>query len=389
MDFPSFWSLFRVGRDEILARSSRLTRAVVEREGSDANALVAVSAAIGDEVVGTLASAVGGLFLDSATGDALDRLAFDRYGLTRKQAAPALGTVSFTTSIATTAPFSIPSGTKLQTADNVQFVTTAAVVFPAGSVGPVYAAVRSVLAGLDQQAKAGTITSISAALPGAPVGLVVTNALATAGAADRESDASLRARGQAFFPTVRRGTLKALEQGALAVAGVETATGFELVNLQTGMPDRGVYLAVSDTFTEALVEQVVVPGSALPVAYQAQAQTLATAVLAGLSDVRAAGIPVYVVVASVVLTPVYLALSYVAGVDVNDVAERARAAVVATVNALPPGTTLTNAALRAAVGGVSGLVVTGNEIVSPNGDIVPTPIQALRTSMALVTIVSV
>ena len=75
MDFPSFWSLFRVGRDEILARSSRLTRAVVEREGSDANALVAVSAAIGDEVVGTLASAVGGLFLDSATGDALDRLA--------------------------------------------------------------------------------------------------------------------------------------------------------------------------------------------------------------------------------------------------------------------------------------------------------------------------
>ena len=114
-DLPTWQALFRVGRDEILARSDRLTIEAIEREGSDVNALVAAAAAIGDEVVGQLATGLGGLFLDTAKGEALDRLVFDRYGMTRKAAAPAFGTVLFATTAATAAAFTIPAGTVLGT----------------------------------------------------------------------------------------------------------------------------------------------------------------------------------------------------------------------------------------------------------------------------------
>ena len=46
-DFPTQSDLFKVGRDEILAKNSKLRRDVVERDGSDANILVSTMAAIG------------------------------------------------------------------------------------------------------------------------------------------------------------------------------------------------------------------------------------------------------------------------------------------------------------------------------------------------------
>ena len=47
MDFPSFNDLFRVAESEVLSRNSRLTQPVIERQGTDSNALVAGSAAVG------------------------------------------------------------------------------------------------------------------------------------------------------------------------------------------------------------------------------------------------------------------------------------------------------------------------------------------------------
>jgi hypothetical protein len=239
--------------------------------------------------------------------------------------------------------------------------------------------IRSVLAGIAQQAAVGTLTAIVGAIPGAPSGLVVTNSLATAAADDDEADESLRGRARAFWTTVRRGTLGAIQAGALGVPGVRTAEVFETLDA-TGRPARMCQLVVSDAFTDALVNLDVVPAT-----YQTQAQTLASAVFAGLSDVRAGGIYIDVQVAQVVLQAVRLALSFNAGVDTDAVAQEARSVVVGLVNEKPPGSNFARSAIVDGLRTVPGLYITGDEVLSPAGDVIAQPLQAIRTSLALVT----
>jgi hypothetical protein len=379
-DFPTFSDLFRVERDEVLARNAKLSLEAVERDGTDANVLLAAAAAAGDEVVAQLIAVCAAQYIDSAQGSALDKLAFDRYGLVRKPASPATGSVQFRTTVANPATFTIPIGTVVQTPDGIQFVTTGAVIFLIGSVGPVVATVRSVLAGASQQAQTNTITSIVSPIPGQPTDLKVNNPLATAGADDAEIDADLRDRARQFFVTARRGTLAAIEQGALAVPGVRRATAIEVIDV-LGRPARVVELVIADAFTDALVQQ-----NTNPVSYQVQSQSLSQTVYNGLLDVRAAGIFVQVFVAQVIVQPIVLNLTFNAGVDANFVALIARATVVATVNSLRPGQTLVLQTVLTALQGVAGLAFTGNEIESPAGDIVPLALQVIRTSLNQTTI---
>lgn len=378
-DFPTFDQLFRIARDQALINNSLLTLQSIERPGTDANILVASATAAADEVVSQLIAVTASLFLDSATGKALDRLVFDRYGLTRKPASAALGTVEFSTVAASPATFLIPAGTRVGTATGVQFVTTAAATFPIGSTGPLSVPVASTLAGSDQQASSGTITSILSQIAGSPTDLVVSNPLATAGADDAETDTALRARAQQFFVTARRGTKSAIINGALAIPGVRTATLFETIG-GNNEPARGVQLIISDSFTEQLANLATVPPT-----YAAQSQALAAQVFLGLDEVRAAGINVQVIVAQVVLVPIILHLTFKAGVDTTAVTAQAKAAVVAYCNALAPGETFSVAAAQARLATIYGLFLTGNEISSPNGDIVPTALQVLRTQSAIVT----
>lgn len=378
MDLATYNDLFRVGRDEILVRNGRLTRAVVEREGSDANAFTAAATAVGDEVMGQLARVEVAQCLGAARGKDLTRLVYDRYGILRKPSAPAVGTVEFSTATPTASPFAIPVNTLLQTADGVQFVTTVSSVFPASSTGPVLVAVRSAQGGVSNQASVGTITNITSAIPGAPDDLAVTNTLATAGAADEQSDDSLREQARAFFTTARRGTLGAIKQGALAYPGVDTAEVFEVTDA-FGRPAKAVQLMITDAFTETLAELTTIPAT-----YQTQSQVLASAVYQALDDVRAGGIFVDVQVAKVVLQPIVLALTFAAGVNADSVALKARATLVAFVNSRPPGVALSAADLVSALRTVQGLIVSGGEILSPAGTVVPTQLEVLRTTLGLV-----
>lgn len=378
MDFPTFGDLFRRGRDAILANNGKLTRAVVEREGSDANAFTAAIAAVGDQVIGQLARLEATLTLGAARGKDLDRLVYDRYGLLRRPASPSTGSVQFTTTVLTVAPFNIPLGTKLQTPTGVQFVTTAAASFPAASVGPVTVAVRSAIAGTASQVRSGTITSIVSPITGQPADLVVTNPLATAGGSDAEKDEDLRARAILFFTTARRGTLRAIEAQALSVAGVVRARAFELTD-GLGRPAKAVQLVVTDQFTEQFSEVDVVPLS-----YQTQSQVLANQVYLALDDTRAAGIFVDVRVAKVVLQGVVLALAFRAGVDPDAVAFIARSRVVGYINGLQPGISLDPANIVTVLRGVPGLVVSGGEVLSPTGVVVPNQLEVLRASMSIV-----
>lgn len=381
-DFPSLAALIKVGRDAALTANKKLTIEVTDTPGTDANAYIAAGGAIGQELVGQLAVAFAGVYLDSAEDLALDKYVFDRYGLLRKPAAPARGSVIFSTTAAAVATFIIPDGTVLSTPDGIQFITVGNATFLIGTTSSSPVEVRSVQAGSSQQAAIGTITSIVSQVPSSPSDLKVTNTVATAGADDAESDEDLRNRARAFFATAERGTLKAIEAAALAVPGVRKASAIEVLNA-SGQPDREVELIITDAFTEKLAEL-----DLNPPAYQAQSQVLSTSVFNGLDDARAGGINVEVKVAQVVLQPVVLQLTFIAGVNVDSVAEKARATVVITVNNLKPGQALSVDTLRTELETVQGLIITGSEISSPAGDVVPTVLQVIRTTLGLVSALS-
>lgn len=381
-DLPNFSDLFRVARDEILTRSSRISRDAVEREGMDANILVAAATATADEAVGQIATLAASLFLNSAKGTFLDRLCFDRYGLVRKAAAASNGTVQFRTTAGAPTTFTIPTGVLLQTSDGIQFVTVESVIFNAGSTGPVACGVRSVLAGSNQNAKSGAITSIVTPITSQPTDLTVSNPFATAGGDDSESDDSLRDRARKFFTTVRRGTLGALEAAALGVPGVRSATAFEVVDV-LGRPARLVQLVVADSFAEQFVSYDTVPAR-----YEVLSQLLASQVFNALSDVRPAGVFVQVVVANVVLQSFQLSLTFNAGADVNTAALNARATIVDYVNNLAPGQPIVIQDALDRLATITGLAPSGNSITSPAGNVAAKPLQALRTSLGLVTAVA-
>lgn len=378
-DFPTRADLFRVGRDHILGLNSQLSLEVIEREGTDANILVASGSAMADECVGQAMAVEAGLFLDSAEDERLEKYVFDRYNLVKKPAAPSLGTAKFTTTASTTTAFTIPANTILSTADGIQFVTQVATSFPVSSTGPIYVPIRSVLAGFNQQAKIGAITNIITQITGSPSDLVVTNETATAGAADRESNDSLRDRARRFWTTQQRGTLAALENGALAYPGVVKANAVEVLD-GSGRPGRWVQLLISDRFTDALVTINQTSSE-----YDAQAQSLAKAVFQSLSNIRCGGIFVQVIVAQVVLLQVKLDLTFAAGVDPQQTSELARAAVVNYINELDPGASFVPEDAGAVLQNVNGLIITGNEIAVPAGTVIPRAMQVIRSTFDLVT----
>ena len=383
MDLPTRADLWRVAQDEALRLNPALSLAEINREGSDLNIAVAAGVAIGEQLVAQLARAIAGQNYGTARSQQLRRLVADRTGgeVVAKAAAPALGSVDFSSALGASGNFLIPQGTQLQTPGGLVFVTTAPATYPAGGHGPVSVPVRSVQAGASQQTPHDQIRSVLTALPGAPTDLAVTNPLATFGADDAEQDPQLVARARQFFPNARRGVLGALVNGALAVPGVRTAAAFEYVD-PSGQPARAVELVVADAYTDALASL-----TAPPAGYAAQAATVASQIALSLDEYRAAGIPVLVRVAQVQLLQVNLALVVQSGADLLAVPARAQAAVVAVINALPPGATLTIDALVTALKAVAGLVrVSPTSITSPVTDVAALPLQVLRTTPALVKV---
>lgn len=382
-DLPTFDDLFSVARDEVVARNALVTREAVEREGTDANALVAASAAAGDEVVGVLARTEAALYSDSSKDVKLDRLLIDRLNLFRRPAAAGFVTLEWTSTAPAGAAFSIPVDTRVAAADGSLWVTLTAVTFPAGSTGPVRVAARSAAAGLNQQAKAGVLTNIVDMPTGAATGLAVTNPLASAGCDDAERDEEFLGRSRAYLATLARGTVPAVQAAAAAYPGVRSVAAFEAID-GDARPARVIQLVITDAFTDALV------GEVTPPAYATQSQALAAAVAASdlMQEARAGGIQVLVTVAQVVIQVVHLSLTFSAGADADAAAYAARQRVVAYVNSLAPGQRFVRSDCAAALQTVAGLLVTGAEVLSPAGDVVPQTLQVLRTNLAAVAVVS-
>lgn len=382
-DLPSYSDIFRIGKTEALVRNPRLSTDEVDRQGSDINVLLAAGAAMGDEVMGQLAQVRAALYIGTARKSDLDRLITDRYpDLIRKQAAPSFGYADFSFSPVVTGAFVIPDGTVLSTADGIQFGTVGDFSVAVGSVAA-HVPIRSVLAGFSQKTAIGKLNNIVDQIIGAPAaGMTVTNNAATFGGEDMETDDDYIVRYKLRYISARRATVPAIEQAVLAYPGITKATAFE--NLDTlGRPIGYIQVVVADSYTEQFVSS-----TTLPAGYQAQLANLDNQLEALLDEWRAAGVGVVISFGQVVLQAIKLNLSYSAGADSGAINAIALTTVIQWINNLRPGQALRLSDLRRQLRSISGLYYTGNEILSPLGDVFPKPGQVLRTSSTFTQVVS-
>lgn len=372
-DLPTRADLFRIGADEVLLRSEsrpaaqRISPSQVYTDGSDINVIIASASAMAEEVTRQLALRVNALFLDGATGEDLDRLVGDRFSPTivRKSATPSLGTVQLTRVAGLLPLVTLPIGTQLTTASGVQFETTVVATVPAGSTGPVSVPIRARQAGLAGNVAALAINAF--VNPPSDPDLQVSNAAPTAGGDEVETDARLRARARDFFRTARRGTLAAIEFGALTVPGVRQATAVEEVD-SLGIPTGRVSLYIADALGQANA-------------------ALVLAVQAALLEYRAAGVYVDVSSSIPLFVPIQYLLRFAAGVDTTAAFARVQAATVSAVNALAPNATLPVSLLFSVARSAPGVIVLDDAVVTPVGDLVPSAGQIIRTRTDLVTAV--
>ncbi len=366
-DLPSRLDFFSLGRDYVLQRSTKLDPAQVDTAGSDANLFVGIAAVMADQVTRQLAYRTGALLLASSDDEDLDRLVYDRFGLTRKGASPARGTVLISRATLTAGAGSIPIGTKIVTSTNVEYITTQTATFGIADTST-SCNVRAVQAGKSTQIGAGFIKRFAQPQLLFDTTLEPSNPTPTAGGEDAEDDDTFRDRVRDFWRTARRGVLAAIEFGAKTVEGVVSARAVEALSVG-GSPARVVMLYISDSSgvaNAALAEEVQV----------------------ALNDYRAAGITVLVFTSSPLIVSIQLALAFAAGVDTRTLTDQIRAAVFEFVNTLPVNGTLyvgeLYSVLQRFVG--DGLIPNKASIVAPTGDLVPSVGTTLRTLLENVTV---
>ena len=362
MDLPSRLDLYSVGRSYLLQRAARIDPSQVDVLGSDANVFVGSNSVVASTVVRQLSYSVARHFLDGAEGDDLDRLAYDRYTMTRKGASNAVGAVTISRVSILAGGGTVPSGTLLTTRTGAQYITTTPATFGASDTTST-ANVRAVQAGKASQAGVNSITKFLNVGSLFDRTLVVTNPVATAGGEDVEDDDTFRSRIRDFWNTARRGILAAIEFGAKTVAGVATAQAIEA--LTTGaQPARVVILYIADSSGVAN-------------------DALAAIVRVALDDFRAGGIAVIIIPSIPLIVNLELQLQFRANVDTVGLSNNVRAAIVEFINSLPVNGTLSLQQLYTVLQRYSGdgLIPSQNNIVYPVGDLVPAVGQTIRTTL--------
>lgn len=348
---PTFEELYTDSQTEITRRNPDLTDF---EEGSNLDALAGGGSVLGDLTLGYALDLFAAQFLDTAEGTELDDLVADRFGLTRQAATASIGSVTFTRGSYVGA-WSIPAGTQVQASvggEDILF-TTDALVSMGASDNTVTASATAAVAGRSGNVPADTLTQILDVLTDTTA--TVTNPDRMAGGAEAETDEALRERARLFYTTLRRGTVAAIEAGALSVAGVSYAKVDE-----SNPPANGalsVYVGDPDGTANA---------------------SLVALVQAALEDYRPAGIQVDVIASQREEIVIQLEVLVLAGTASATLETAIREAVKAYVNDLAPSevlydSQLVHAALRV---GEEVLDVT---VVFPSGDFTPSqPYNAVR-----------
>jgi uncharacterized phage protein gp47/JayE len=350
--FATRSDLFAVGRRAVATTPNiRLNPSVADIPGSDLNIAIGIDSVIGEEVSMRGAAAMRGAFAELARDAQLDRVIYDRSGLLRFSATPAtVDLVLARPTPGSATPGTYSSGSVVQTADGTQFGLNTDAVFGdfATSVG---VSATATTVGAVTNVAAGTITGFSTAP--FDTTLTVTNPASAAGGMDTEDPISFLGRYRAFFPTLSKGTLGAIEFGALQVPGVAVATATEILNPNDGFPAAIVQLVIGDKNGNATSDMI-------------------RAVSDKLLGYRAGGMPVIVIGGVVIYQPVQWALAFQFGVDEKLATQRVRAITVAVGQFLAPGGTLYRSKLISAASQVPGVIIKDSALLLPLGDVEPT-----------------
>lgn len=352
---PTFDQLHAAGKTEVQSRNASLTD---WNQGSVLDAVIGGGAVIADEVLRIVLGRFAAQFVDTATGADLDALAADRFRLTRKAAAASVGTLTFAQSVSAADAVTVPAETVCRATVNgrsISFTVVSDVVVPALG-GEAFGLARCADTGAAGNVDVDTITTVVDTIVGA-VDLTVTNEERFAGGMAEELDPAFRDRIRRFFSTQRRGTLAALEAGALNVAGV----AFVTVSEAYVAPEDGGYVAVYVGDPDGRGNTA-----------------LADAVEEELENWRAAGVEVRVEAAEREEIPLELTITVRRGTDQSTVATLIRAAILAYTDNIGPGATLYLSQITAAAHAASTSIL-GVGIDDPTVDTVPSnPYKAMR-----------
>lgn len=340
---------------------AKVSAAAVRKKGSLLNILTAIAAALVDDVEGRMSAKINALTLDGAAAlkstTELDALVAERTFriISRKYATGAV--VPLTISRTTTGATFIARGQRVDIG-GVTFTLDSTIAFDPTTPSRPVTATATVAGKATNVARTAAASLDTSGLPDPTQRFTVTLDEDATGGADTETNAELLTRVRAFPLAVRRGTLAAIEFGALTVAGIRQAVAVEY--------EGGVYLFVADANGQCN-------------------STLVAAVRAVMREWACGGLPPRVIGSIPSFTTIVLKLGVAEGYSPTAVREQALSVVIAAVNALAPGKTLQRSLIIAALRSVPGAVVNDDAVVSPALDLVPsTPGTSYKTREDLV-----
>ena len=380
-DLISRQDLLAIGRDYVRQRATKIDPYQVDVLGSDVNIFVGVTSVMASAIIMQLAYATNRLLLDGAEKEDLDRYAYDRYSMTRKGASAAVTSLRVYRAAIGVAG-TVSAGTLVRTANGIQYVLTTNVFFGASDLES-YGNVRAVEAGKSNQVGANSLISFVNPSDLFDQTLQCINDARAAGGEDIEDDDTFRSRIQLFWSSARRGTLTAIEFGAMSVDGVVSAKAVEAVAAITIIENNDTHYATSTAMPARVVNLYVADSSGV------SNSTLANIVSLRLDDYRAAGIAVLITTSTPQIIDIQLHLTFKANVDTLTISQAVIAAITDQVNSLAVNQTLMLPVLYAVLQRFTadGLIVGTGTIVSPTGDLVPNPGQTIRTYQDHVTLV--
>lgn len=355
---PSFDDLIAQYEAEALAGRPDL----MFLEGDITTAQQHGAGAIGDACVRHTVQSFKETFIDGAKGDALTALVDDHLNLQRQPATPAQSAVTFARTSGGAA-FSLSVGfvvgTDFDAAGNTVLYTLDTIVnFGLADNGPHIANVTAQVVGKAGNVAASKIVRIVDDKPDPT--LTCTNAAVAAGGNDQESDEELRVRARLFWQTLRRGTLAALEFGALQVPAVRISKATE--DPSTGL----VTLVVTDSDGGSTAQMV--------------ADTIAE-----IENWRAAGSIVTVIGGTALIVDVTGTLIGKTGVDTAVLGVPAAEAITGRMRKQKQGETLYIDSIKAAAIGVDPDALEALTLSTPLVDVEPTAYQVIRPGTITIT----
>jgi hypothetical protein len=348
---PSFDDLLTQFEAEALTHLPTLTFL----EGDVTTALQHGAGAMADAVIRLIVQALKDTFIDTAKGDALRALVNDHLNIQAQVATFAQATVTLARTSAGAggtllAGFSVAS--QIDSSGNSQvFTLDSNVTFALADNGPHTVSVTAQIAGRAGNVAAGLITRLIGS-PFDPT-LTVTNAAPAGGGNDGESDDELRVRARNFWQTLRRGTLGALEFGALQVPSVRIARATE-------DPVSGIVtLVVTDSDGNSTAQMV-------------------ADVVIEIENWRAAGSIVSVFGGAALIVNVTGTLVAEPGVDTSVLGALAATAIAGRMAKQRQGETLFLDSIKSAAIGVDPDALNALVLSTPIADVVPTANQVIR-----------